>query len=82
MTTEEQRAVARRIARAKGEVETAENELDAALRAIEVLPREQKQSVSQVVADAFQKLRDVREHLAKIEAELATTEDAPKGEEP
>lgn len=36
----------------------------------------------QVVTDAFQKLRDVREHLATVEAELAMAEDAPVGEEP
>lgn len=76
MTTEEKRAVAARIIRAKTEVETAEQELDAALRGIEVLPREQKRSVSQLVTDAFQKLRDVRENLAKLEVELAAPEPA------
>lgn len=76
MTIEEQRAVAARIIRAKSEVETAEQELDAALRGIEVLPREQKRSVSQLVTDAFQKLRDVRQNLAVLEAELTKPEPA------
>jgi hypothetical protein len=63
-------AITGRIVRAKSEVETAERELEAALHTIEVLPREQKRGVSELVTDAFQKLRDVREQLAVLEAEL------------
>jgi BMFP domain-containing protein YqiC len=77
---EEVLGVAKRIISAKEEVERAQNELDAVLGAIEVLPREQKRAVSQVVTDASQRLRDVRRELAQLEATLL--EGAPMSDGP
>lgn len=56
-----------RIERAKTEVTTAEGELDAALHAIESMPREQKRAVSQAVQDAFTKVRAVRKDLIALQ---------------
>lgn len=63
-------SAAARLERAREEVELAETELDAALREIEVMPREQKRAVSQTVTDAFQKLRDVRRVLCELQEQI------------
>jgi hypothetical protein len=64
-------SAAARIARAREEVELAETELDSVLHDIEVLPREQKRAVSQIVTDAFEKLREVRRVLAALQEQVA-----------
>jgi hypothetical protein len=85
MTSSKIPSAAARIARAREEVELAESELDAALHDIEVLPREQKRAVSQVVTDAFEKLREVRSALAALQSQveavptIAPTEESEKG---
>jgi hypothetical protein len=54
------------LATAEAELVRAEEALDAALREIVVLPREQKTAISAVVADAFTSLRSARDRVANL----------------
>jgi len=55
------------IQRAKGEITDAQSELDKVIAAIEALPRAQKVTVSDVVNDAFEKLRAAKGQLEELE---------------
>ncbi len=59
------------LAAAEAELVRAEAALDAALREIVVLPREQKTAISAVVADAFTSLRSARDRVATLRKNVA-----------
>jgi hypothetical protein len=48
-------------------VADAENDLARLLNEIEAAPRAEKTTISEALNDAFEKLRDAREHLGKLE---------------
>jgi len=52
---------------AKDAVADAVNQLDRLLKEIEIAPRAEKTTISEALHNAFQKLRDAREHLGKLE---------------
>ena len=52
---------------AKTCVNDAETDLATLLNEIEVAPRAEKMAISEALRQAFQKLRDAREHLGKLE---------------
>ena len=52
---------------AKTCVNDAETDLARLLNEIEVAPRAEKMAISEALRQAFQKLRDAREHLGKLE---------------
>jgi hypothetical protein len=62
--------VSEEIRAAKNGVADAENDLATLLSEIEVAPRAEKTTISAALHAAFQKLRDAREHLGKLEALL------------
>lgn len=63
------------IRAAKNGVADAESDLDRLMKAIEVAPRAEKTTISEALHDAFQKLRDARKHLGKLEALLLGKDD-------
>jgi hypothetical protein len=63
------------IRAAKSGVAAAENDLARLLSEIQVAPRAEKTTISEALHNAFQKLRDAREHLGKLE-QLVRGEDA------
>jgi hypothetical protein len=52
---------------AKDSVTDAESDLTRLLKEIEGAPRAEKTTISEALRSAFQKLRDAREHLGKLE---------------
>jgi hypothetical protein len=60
---------------AKDAVADAESELAGTLKEIEVAPRAEKTTISGALHDAFQKLRDAREHLGKLETLIEPKDD-------
>lgn len=60
-------AVGANIQRAKSEITDAEGELEAVIAAIGSLPRAQKVTASNVVNDAFEKLRSAKSQLEELE---------------
>jgi len=52
---------------AKTGVVDAENNLARLLSEVQVAPRAEKTTISETLHQAFQKLRDAREHLSKLE---------------
>jgi hypothetical protein len=63
------------IRAAKNGVTDAESDLVRLLSEIQVAPRAEKTTISEALQNAFQKLRDAREHLGKLE-QLVRGEDA------
>jgi hypothetical protein len=63
------------IRAAKNDVADAENDLVKLLSEIEVAPRAEKMTISAALHDAFQKLRNAREHLGKLEQLVSGKED-------
>ena len=63
------------IRAAKNGVADAESDLARLMKAIEVAPRAEKTTISEALHDAFQKLRDAREHLGKLETLLLAKDD-------
>jgi hypothetical protein len=61
-------ALVERVSKAQADVLAAEAALETAIRAIEVLPRADKTSVSAAVSEAFQKVREVRAELRELES--------------
>ena len=53
----------------------AETDLARLLNEIEVAPRAEKMAISEALRQAFQKLREAREHLGKLETLLRTNDD-------
>jgi hypothetical protein len=60
---------------AKNGVADAENDLARLLKEIEVAPRAEKTTISEALHAAFQKLRDAREHLGKLETLIRGKDD-------
>lgn len=63
------------IRAAKSGVADAESDLVRLLKEIEVAPRAEKTTISETLHDAFQKLRDAREHLGKLETLIRAKDD-------
>jgi hypothetical protein len=63
------------IRAAKNAAADAENDLARLLSEILVAPRAEKTTISEALHNAFQKLRDAREHLGRLE-ELVRSKDA------
>lgn len=59
---------------AKTCVDDAETDLSKLLSELEVAPRAEKTAISEALRQAFQKLRDAREHLGKVETLLRTND--------
>jgi hypothetical protein len=64
-----------KLAQAKHDVSAAEVDLERLLAALEVTPRAEKTTVSQVIEDAFTKLRAARVDLADLEKLIAAAVD-------
>jgi hypothetical protein len=62
---------------AKTALTAAETDLERALAEISVAPRAQKVTVSEVVADAFDKLREARKEIAALETLVREEEPEP-----
>jgi hypothetical protein len=60
---------------AKNGVADAENDLAGLLKEIQFAPRAEKTTISKALHSAFQKLRDAREHLGKLETLLRGRDD-------
>ena len=60
---------------AKDRVADAESDLARLLKEIEVAPRAEKTTISEALHNAFQKLRDAREHLGKLETLIRAKDD-------
>ena len=56
-------------------VANAENDLARLLKEIEAAPRAEKTTISEALHNAFQKLRDAREHLGKLETLIRAKDD-------
>jgi hypothetical protein len=56
-------------------VADAENDLAKLLKKIQVAPRAEKTTISEALHSAFQKLRDARERLGKLETLLRGKDD-------
>jgi hypothetical protein len=63
------------IRTAKNRVADAESDLARLLSEVQVAPRCEKTTISAVLEDAFQKLRDAREQLGKLETLLENRDD-------
>jgi hypothetical protein len=63
------------IEMAKNVVTDAENDLAKLLKEMQVAPRAEKTTISDGLHGAFQKLRDAREHLVKLETLLRGKDD-------
>ena len=73
--TDNDRSVLEELRVARTCVNDAENDLARLLNEIEVAPRAEKMAISEALRQAFQKLRDAREHLGKLETLLRTSDD-------
>jgi hypothetical protein len=60
---------------AKEGVAEAERDLARLLTEIEVAPRAEKKSISEALRNAFEKLRDAREKLGKLETLIRSKDD-------
>ena len=60
---------------AKDRVADAESDLARLLKEIEVAPRAEKTTISEALHNAFQKLRDAREHVGKLETLIRAKDD-------
>jgi hypothetical protein len=60
-------SVATRLHRAKADITEAESELDKVISALAVLARPEKVTVSEVVHEAFDKLRSAKVRLEELE---------------
>ena len=60
---------------AKSGVADAESDLAKLLKEIEAAPRAEKTTISEALHKAFQKLRDAREHLGKLETLIQGEDD-------
>jgi hypothetical protein len=58
------------IRAAKNEVADAESDLARLLSEIHVAPRAEKTTISEALRSAFQKVREAREHLGRLETLL------------
>jgi hypothetical protein len=67
--------VLKEIMQAKRGLADAENELARLLREVKVAPRAEKTTISEALNDAFQKLRDARARLGRLEALLRGEDD-------
>ncbi len=56
-------------------VAEAETDLARLLNNIETAPRAEKTTISEAIRQAFQKLRDAREHLGKLETLIRDEDD-------
>lgn len=65
--TDEDRSALEELRVAKTCVDDAESDLARLLNEIEVAPRAEKTAISEALRQAFQKLRDARAHLGKLE---------------
>jgi hypothetical protein len=63
------------IQAAKNDVADAESDLDRLLSEIQAAPRAEKTTISEALRIAFQKVREGREHLVKLEALLQGKDD-------
>ncbi|KYF51415.1 hypothetical protein BE08_32235 [Sorangium cellulosum] len=63
-----------KVTAAKQEIADAESNLERALREIQVAPRADKTTVSEVVQAAFTKLRAARTNLTELEGLVMTDE--------
>lgn len=64
-----------KIERARNEVVSAESDLERLLGALEAVPRAQKTAVSQVVEEAFKKLRAAKTDLVDLQTLVTSTPD-------
>ncbi|WP_437303692.1 hypothetical protein [Sorangium sp. So ce388] len=64
-----------KVAAAKQEIADAESNLEQALGAIQVAPRADKMAVSEVVQEAFTKLRAARTNLTELEGIVLADDD-------
>lgn len=64
-----------RIKRAEEALEVADGELEEVLRAVRVAPRAEKTMITQVVGEAFGKMKAAKASLVDLEAILATDDD-------
>ncbi|WP_437965023.1 hypothetical protein WMF04_35965 [Sorangium sp. So ce260] len=64
-----------KITAAKQEITDAETNLEKALGEIEIAPRADKMAVSEVVQEAFTKLRAARTNLVELEGIVMRDED-------
>jgi hypothetical protein len=60
---------------AKKGVIDAESDLARLMTEIEVAPRAEKTTISKALQSAFQKLRDAREHLGRLETLISSKDD-------
>ena len=72
--TDDDRTALKELQVAKTCVDEAETDLAKLLNELEVTPRAEKTAISNALRQAFQKLRDAREHLGKLEALIRTDE--------
>jgi hypothetical protein len=60
---------------AKNGVAEAESDLAKLLKEIQAAPRAEKTTISEALQSAFEKLRDAREHLGRVETLLQSKSD-------
>ncbi len=73
--TDEDRIALQELQVAKTCVDEAEADLARLLHEIEIAPRAEKTAISEGLRQAFQKLRDARNHLGKLETLIRTDDD-------
>ena len=71
-------AIRRKIDKAHEQIAAAQEALDAALRELRVLPRNEKTIISKVVDDAIARLAITKQDLLKLTALLAETDGADR----
>jgi hypothetical protein len=69
------KAVLEEVGVAKNGVADAESDLARLLREIQVAPRAEKTTISEMLQSALQKLRNAREHLEKLETANRSKDD-------
>jgi len=71
-------AIRRKIDKAHEQIAAAQEALDAALRELRVLPRNEKTIISKVVDDAIARLAITKQDLLQLTALLAETDGADR----
>jgi hypothetical protein len=71
-------AMRRKIEKAHEQIAAAQEALDAALRELRVLPRNEKTIISEVVDDAIARLAITKQDLLKLTVLLAETDGADR----
>ncbi len=71
----EQRFILEEIRVATNGVADAENDLEKLLKEIEIAPRAEKTTISEALRHAFEKLRNAREHLGRLETLICGKDD-------